>query len=183
MDKCEKLFENLQKLHESEIFFDEIGETPEMIFAWVKKNISYDNSSNWKLKAPEEVYKTKKGNCHDQAWFLESAFEYIHKSCGSLFFIEYNEYEDAGGRTHTLAWYNTRGKLYWPETSWVGQKKIHGPFDDIDHLKRYIEELHSKEPEAKHYPKLQWSKVVSRESGMDLKHYVSQCLNEENNYE
>lgn len=174
---------NENAILEGSKFFDELGETPEMIFAWMKKNISYDNSSNWKLKTPEEVYETKKGNCHDQAWFLQSALKHISKPCGSLFFIEYNENEEAGGRTHTLVWYNTRGKLYWPENAWGSQQKIHGPFDDINHLKSYIEELHSKEPEAKRYPKLQWGKVGSREAGMDLGSYVSQCLNESTIFE
>lgn len=151
-------------------------ETPETIFSWMIENISYDSSNNWKLKTPDELYKIKKGNCHDQAWFLLSALKHISKPCGTLFFIEYNENDNSGGRTHTLVWYNTRGKLYWPETSWGGQQKIHGPFNDLKELKEYIEKIHSNEPESKKYPLLQWSKVGKLEAGIDLGEYVSRCL-------
>lgn len=164
---------------EAVVIYTEMGDTPQMIHQWIKNNISYDHSTSWKLRTPGETFESKKGNCHDQASLMLSALKSIDVPCGSLFFIEYNEDEEAGGRTHTLTWYAQRGKIYWPETSWGGQEKIHGPFDDINDLKEYITDLHSKEPQAQRYPKLQFQKVGSNvDHGMNLGEYVSAILKE-----
>lgn len=176
-EKLESYLENT--LNEAVVIYTQMGDTPQLIHQWIKSNISYDSSTSWKLRSPGETFESKKGNCHDQALLMLSALKSIDIPCGSLFFIEYNENEEAGGRTHTLTWYAQRGKIYWPETSWGGQEKIHGPFDDINDLKEYITELHSKEPQANRYPNLQFQKVGSNvDPGMDLGEYVSTVLKE-----
>ena len=172
------IFNEINFLNESNTMFEELT-TPELIFKWMRSNIKYDSSSNWILKSPEEVYASKKGNCHDQAAFISKALSNINKKNGTLFFIEYNEKENIGGRTHTLVWYNIRGKIYWMETSWGGQEKIHGPFNDIKSLKRYIKELHEKEIQSKKYPLIEWGTTNKTRYGMNLEQYVDACLRRE----
>lgn len=169
------IFSKTSFLNENNIIFEGLT-TPESIFKWVRSNIKYDPSANWTFKSPEEVYNSKKGNCHDQARFISKALTNINKKNGTIFFIEYNEKENSGGRTHTLTWYNTRGKIYWIEASWGGQEKIHGPFDDIKSLKNYIEELHEKEPQSKRYPLIEWGTTGKVKYGMTLGEYVDSCL-------
>lgn len=153
-----------------------VWNTPQDIFKFMIKNIRYDNSSNWKLKSVEEVYKTKKGNCHDQSHFIYAALKNIGISPRMLFFIEYNNHEESGGRTHSLTYYKERNKIYWIETSWGGFKDIHGPFSNVSELKQLIESKHSEEPEAERYPLIQWGNPNNTKPGMGLNEYVSSCL-------
>lgn len=171
------IFNRVDFLNESDNLIFTNLTTPESIFKWIRSNIKYDSSTNWTLKAPEELYNSKKGNCHDQALFISKALTKIDIKNSTLFFIEYNENENIGGRTHTIVWYNIKGNIYWMETSWGGQEKIHGPFNNIKSLKTYIEELHSKEPEAKKYPLIEWGTTSKTKFGMTLEEYVDACLN------
>lgn len=93
-----------------------------------------------------------------------------------LFFIEYNNHEESGGRTHSLTYYKERNKIYWIETSWGGFKDIHGPFSNVSELKQLIESKHYEEPEADRYPLIQWGNPNNTKPGMDLNEYVSSCL-------
>ena len=79
--------------------------TPEDIFKYMRNNIKYDSSIDWKLKSLNQIYTSKKGNCHDQAYFISKALTHIGVKNGRIFFIEYNKNENTGGRTHTLTYF------------------------------------------------------------------------------
>lgn len=172
------IFKSLTFINESNINIFNKLDTPELIFKWMKNNIKYDNSSyDWKLKSPEEVYNKKIGNCHDQARFISKALSNIGVEHGTLFFIEYNDNENVGGRTHSLVWFKNKDKIYWLENAWFDQKGIHGPYNSVKDLKKYIEDIHSKEPQFEKYPLIEWSTVKNIKTGMNLQDYVNSCLN------
>lgn len=133
------------------------------------------------MKSVYELCNSRKGNCHDQAIFISKALSYIGVKNKLLFFIEYNENESSGGRTHTLCYYTENNKIYWMETSWGGLEKIHGPFKNENELKSYIEEIHSKEPQSKRYPLIEWGNVSKVKPGMSLEKYVDCCLGNDGN--
>lgn len=101
---------NESKMSNESLVFSKanIGNTPEELYEWMHNNISYDNSiREWKLKAPSEVFETKKGNCHDQALFASFVLNSMNIVNEMMFFIEFKEDSPVGGNTHTFTWYRT----------------------------------------------------------------------------
>lgn len=169
--------ESIINILEEGTFYNDIKcNNPKELYNWMHSNIRYDSNSNWKLKTAIEVYETKSGNCHDQAWFASKVLTKMHISNGLLFFIEYNNKESAGGRTHTLVWFKTGNDIYWFENSWGGRHGIHGPYKTVSELKKDIENIHSTEPQSKRYPLLQWGHPKKLHGGLSLGTYVEYAL-------
>lgn len=123
------------------------GQTPEQLYAWMHKNISYDKSlKTWHLKSAAELYQTKTGNCHDQSYFetfLLHSWGYV---TGQLYFVEFSDSSPIGGNTHTLTWYkDDQMKYHWIENAWENYAGIHGPYDSINDLKDAVLDAYLKD--------------------------------------
>lgn len=146
--------------------------SPKELSDWMKKNIKYKEFS--KLMTPEEVYKEKKGSCHDQVCFEWYVFHKMKVSCNRLFLIEHdNKPNEPGGRTHTLLYYMDDEKLFWFENAWGGQEGIHGPYDSLSALKKEVKELMLKDSK---YKFVEFAPVKTIKFGMTLQEYVEACL-------
>lgn len=145
--------------------------TPEELSNWMKKNIKYKEYD--KLMSAKEVYDTKHGSCHDQVVFEDEIFKNMKIKHGKLFFIEYNEGEQQGGKTHTLLYYIKDNKYYWFENAWGGEEGIHGPYDSLSSLKDDVKERNMKNS---NYDDIEFSTVKNIKTGMTLGEYVSACL-------
>lgn len=147
--------------------------SPEELYKYINSNISYDDTppDKWRLKTPEIVKETRKGNCHDQAQFLKYELDKMGRKNGTLSFIEYNKKSNKGGRTHSLSYYKDGRKVYWLENAWGDQQGIHGPYRSLRKLKSEIKKIHKREPQAKEYNKIKFWQPYPK-SGMTLNEYV-----------
>lgn len=172
--------------------WEEIGDkTPEALYKWMYENIKYDKTINgWKLKSPEEVYKLKLGNCHDQSLFSALQLHSLGYICGQLFFVECNmAMDNPDGNAHTLTWYRetievTEGdgdkgwhhNYYWLETAWENQLGIHGPYGDMEEMKHAIIDAYNKDDDLNsHDDKLDvlaMSDFSSKRIGMGYNKYI-----------
>lgn len=185
---------------------NEIGHTPEEIYEWMHKNISYDNTiSGWKLRTPSEVYTDRKGNCHDQSLFEAFIFHSLNIINGQLFFIEFKQDDPVGGNAHTLTWYRTAAKeanlsadwkaefkeenraqgpfqYWWFENAWEDQAGIHGPYKSIDDIKDAVFEAWKKNDDINQgkYDGILFGKFSSSRCGMSLGEYVESWTLEDN---
>lgn len=149
--------------------------TPEKLLEFMN-GIEYDDDDkHWKLRDP---YKDnhKYGNCHDQSLLEKVWFNHFGYECGQIFFIEYREGEDKGGRTHTLTWFKDNDKYYWFENAWHDNRGIHGPFESLKELKDFVhskwEETNNTFPEDEKYNDIEFFDVPNYRVGMDLAQYV-----------
>lgn len=177
---------------------DEIGHTPEEIYEWMHKNISYDNTiSGWKLRTPSEMYIDRKGNCHDQSLFEAFIFHSLNIVNGQLFFIEFKQDDPIGGNAHTLTWYRTAAKeanlsadwkaefkeenaakgpfqYWWFENAWEDQAGIHGPYENVNAIKDAVFEAYKNDHDINQgkYDGIIFGKFSSAQCGMSLGEYV-----------
>lgn len=180
---------NGDNTHLTSNIWKEIGEkTPEALYKWMFNNIEYDKTiKGWKLKSPEDVYKTKKGNCHDQSLFSSLLLHSLNFICGQLFFVEGEVFvtDIPYGNGHTLTWYRIdtpnedfKYSFYWLETAWEDQLGIHGPYNDMDGLKHAVIEAYRKDNDINSHNKsfnntISISTTSTYRIGMDLAKYVS----------
>lgn len=180
---------NGDNTHLTSDIWKEIGEkTPEALYKWMFNNIEYDKTiQGWKLKSPEEVYKLKKGNCHDQSLFSSLLLHSLNIICGQLFFVEGEAFvtDIPYGNGHTLTWYRIdtpnedfKYSFYWLETAWEDQLGIHGPYNDMDGLKHAVIEAYRKDNDINSHNKsfnntISISTTSTYRIGMDLAKYVS----------
>lgn len=177
---------------------DEIGHTPEKIYEWMHKNISYDNNiSGWKLRTPSEMYIDRRGNCHDQSLFEAFIFHSLNIVNGQLFFIEFKQDDPIGGNAHTLTWYRTAAKeanlsadwkaefkeenaakgpfkYWWFENAWEDQAGIHGPYESVNAIKDAVFEAYKNDHDINQgkYDGIIFGKFSSAQCGMSLGGYV-----------
>ena len=155
--------------------------TDEDLSQWMKTNIKYKEYT--KLMTAEEVYKERKGSCHDQCIFEEAVLTSLGYKTGRIFFIEYNDTDPQGGRTHTLVYYIKDKRIYWFENAWEEQQGIHGPYMTLLDIENDIKKIHSKEPSYSKYPNLEFNKLKKKYNfGCDLNEFVQQALNEADDY-
>ena len=93
--------------------------TMDEIFRWVESNIKPENPSPnaWRLKTPEQVFNTKCGNSHDQAYFMR----YLLQNAGfspKLYFMKEYDNNNRVGRTHTVCVCMNKNRLEWIENCW-----------------------------------------------------------------
>ena len=151
-------------------------EDPNEFQKWMKNNIHYSEFT--KMMTPEEVYKTRKGSCHDQV-----AFEYpILKKLGVhpkiLFFIAYKEGDPNGGMTHSLIYWYTENSCVWFENSWGGAEGIRS-YKDLNALKNDIWNRYKKMPDYKKHPELEFknTNISKYTPGISLGKFVESVLN------
>ncbi len=152
-----------------------IGDTPEKLYNWMHKNISYTKDiKGWKLKSASELYHTKEGICHDQSLFIDVILRLLEIDHGQLFFVEYSKNNPIGGNTHTLSWYKQDGKIYWLENAWEDQAGIHGPYKSIDELKNAIFEIYNTDIDinSNKYDGIVFGEKNNYKIGMGLGEYV-----------
>lgn len=147
--------------------------TPEDLSKWMKSNIKY--SEYKRLMSAEDVYKQKKGSCHDQVVLELYAMKKMHIKHGSLFMMECDD-KGNGGQTHSLVWYTIKKKYYWFENAWQDNAGIHGPYSTLTDLKN---EVRSKWEKNSMYPNFFFTSVKNVRQGMDLSQFVRACTNEE----
>lgn len=104
--------------------------------------IEYDNvdPNSWKLKSPDELIKSGKGNCHDMAWYAYNKLdEYAKRKTekGILFFIEYKEGKNEGGQTHSVCYEIIPGGICIIECSWYGMMGTF-PYYNIDEYISFV---------------------------------------------
>lgn len=125
------------ELTEEEMYV--IGDKPKEIYQWMHKHLHYDSDDhNWRLRTPRQTVDDKKGNCHDQALLGCYLLSNIGCISGFLFFIQFDENSNQGGKTHTLTWYKDPHddyNIYWFENAWDSQAGIHGPYKSFYDLR------------------------------------------------
>lgn len=177
---------------------NEIGHTPEEIYEWMHKNISYDKTiTGWKLKLPSEVYVEKKGNCHDQALFEAFMFHSLGIINGQIFFVEFSKDNPIGGNSHTLTWFRTAAKeaklsddwkapfkeenrakgpfkFWWFENAWEDQSGIHGPYGSVNEIKDAVLEVYNNDNDinSHKYDGIVFATNSNYRCGMSLGEYV-----------
>ena len=148
--------------------------TPEELYKFVISNITYKHNN--KFNTPEDVLKTKSGDCHDQAYLLYRILKSLKYECGRIFMIEYNENSDKGGKTHTACWYKDGDKYKYIETAWGKLHGIHGPFDSINEIKKFIKD---KWDYGNGFDKL-YMKSTTVKPPMSFKNYVDENTSSNN---
>lgn len=174
IDKCTS--DMLDYLNESSIIPD--FESDKDLYNYMRRNISYKNFT--KLMSPEEVYKEKKGSCHDQVMFEMYCLRKMKYSPKSIFLIEYNDTgEGLDNVTHSFVYYERNNKVYWFENAWGGQEGIH-EFKSLKDIKEKISKLHEdgKFGNYKKYPKIEFTYFKSHKPGESLQQLVDIALNE-----
>ena len=174
VDKCASNM--LDYLNESSIIPD--FESDKDLYNYMRRNISYKNFT--KLMSPEEVYKEKKGSCHDQVMFEMHCLRKMKYSPKSIFLIEYNDTgEGRDNVTHSFVYYERNNKVYWFENAWGGQEGIH-EFKSLKDIKEKISKLHEdgKFGNYKKYPKIEFTSFKSHKPGESLQQLVDIALNE-----
>lgn len=149
--------------------------SPEELSKWMKSNIKYGHSNNWKLRSPEEVINSKKGDCHDQSLLEYEVLKSLGYKAGRLFMVEYSSWNQPGGATHTACWYEKSNKYYWFENAWGGKEGIHGPYKSLDELKSAIADEWNWSGKN---DKLYMGNCTGVKVGMDLGEYVSAVVPE-----
>ena len=148
-------------------------ESDKDLLKWMETNIKYKDFT--RLMSSDDVYKLKKGSCHDQVQLEYDLLSQLGYKPRKLFFIEYSDDCIFVGRTHTLVYYVKGCYLYWFENAWSSQKGIHGPYKTISELKKDIINIHDKEGST--YKKLNFSPISENiETGITLDEYVKRCL-------
>lgn len=157
-------------------FAKEVGEkTPEALFKWMHKNITYDKTIvGWKLKSAVELYETKTGNCHDQSYFATFILHSWGYKPGQLFFVEFKKGSSVGGNTHTMTWFMRDKKMYWFENAWEEFAGIHGPYNDINELKQAVMDAYNKDDDinSHKFDGVVFSTFSAYKLGMSLGEYV-----------
>lgn len=155
-------------------------DTPEEVYAYMRKNIKYAEFT--KYKSIEDTLKSHRGSCHDQAAVAYMFLKSVGVKPKLNFFIAYRDGDDVGGDTHTFITYEYGNSIIWFETAWSGAEGIR-KYPDMTALKKDITTRHLKTSNGQKYPKLEFTSVSLNklEVGMNLGEYVNACLGESAN--
>lgn len=145
--------------------------TPDDLMSWMKRSILYSHGSHF--KSYKEVLDTLKGDCHDQTEFESHYFRKMNIKYGKLFIIEYRDWNHPGGSTHSLLYFYKNNKIYWFENAWEDEYGIHGPYKEIDELKK---DICKRWKFSGNFDKLLVTSVKGVKPGMTLNDYVNSCL-------
>lgn len=150
--------------------------TTQELMNYMKRNISYKNYTT--LMSAEDVYREKKGSCHDQVMFELYCLKKMGKSPKALFLIEYSKSGNGTNAvTHSLVYYTEKNKVYWIENAWGGMEGIH-TFNSIDELKNKLKELHDSKKfgNVSKYPELEITSLKQHKPGETLQQFVNICI-------
>lgn len=90
----------------------------------IMKDFSYD-STNHKLRSPEETAELKRGNCHDQVLYEIDQLKKSGKDPKAKFLIEVDSKTGQGGQTHSYVYYKDGEQYVWFENAWGDQAGTH----------------------------------------------------------
>lgn len=145
--------------------------TPDELLRWMKKSILYTHENHF--KSYKEVLDTLKGDCHDQTEFESHYFRKMGIKHGKLFIIEYKDWNQPGGSTHSLLFFYKNDKIYWFENAWEDEYGIHGPYKTMNELK---DDICKRWKFSGNFDKLLITSVKGVKPGMTLNEYVNSCL-------
>ena len=145
--------------------------TPDELLSWMKKSILYTHENHF--KSYKEVLDTLKGDCHDQTEFESHYFRKMGIKHGKLFIIEYKDWNQPGGSTHSLLFFYKNDKIYWFENAWEDEYGIHGPYKTMNELK---DDICKRWKFSGNFDKLLITSVKGVKPGMTLNEYVNSCL-------
>ena len=118
---------------------DEINKIMESIdYGWVDKNhqthsnVDDSFSDNYILQSPDDLLKSKTGNCWDQVELERKLFEKEHIKFDTYSIIYYGKKELPN---HTFIIYDDNGSYFWYEHSWIKYQGLHKFNSVIDALK------------------------------------------------
>ena len=150
-------------------------ESPEDLYEWMSKNIKYHHSGIF--RSAEKVYKSLKGDCHDQAEFEHKMMVEMKIPHGRYFMIAYSDdttpwYTQHCGSTHTALWYQTNKGYYWFENAWYDNRGIHGPYTSERLVKGAILSEFKKFNKNTKFKYVYMCRLASVRPGMTLNEYI-----------
>ena len=144
---------------------------PEELLSWMTKNIRY---ADFKLlMSGEEVYRTKRGSCHDQVMLEIEQLRLMGIEPTVWFAMEYNDNRQ-GGKTHTFVTYPGPNKtIVWLENAWESCRGIH-KFSSKILLREMVRKNWEKD---KKYPHIYLCEAEGEmKPGMTLQQVVDTCM-------
>lgn len=155
------------------VFIKDNIKTPNDLSEWMKENIHYDfEESKWKLRTPNEVYKSKIGNSHDQTSFEDYVFNKLHITHSRILATEKSLNGEETENSHSFLYFMEQGKYFWFENALLEYQGIHGPYDTLGDLKNDVER---KWQEVYDDVKLLFTPVKNTKYGMNLNSYKKAC--------
>ena len=144
---------------------------PEELLSWMSKNIRY---AEFKLlMSGEEVYRNKRGSCHDQVMLEIEQFKLMGIEPTVWFAMEYNDKRE-GGRTQTSSTYpGPNRSILWFENAWESARGIHR-FPNNIQMREMVRKNWEKD---KKYPNIWISEAIGEmKPGMTLQQIVDTCM-------
>lgn len=165
-----------------EAYADELNSPPEAeACIYALKDVAYDTATpqEWKLKSPDEVLSSRKGNCHDTAYFCYKMLDVYAKkpvSKGIVFFIEYNPETEVSGSTHSICYENIPNGICKIECSWEGWKGTF-PYNNLTEMIDVIYKNWEPSSNCTHLLCAKIDDVEGIHPGMNLAEYVEYVMN------
>ena len=156
------------------VFIKDNIKTPKDLSEWMKENIHYDfEESKWKLRTPNEVYKTKIGNSHDQTSFEDYVFNKLHIAHGRILATEKSLKSEEIGNSHSFLYFMEHGEYFWFENALLEYQGIHGPYNTLEELENDVERkwLSIYDDDVK----LSFTPIKNTKYGMNLNSYKKAC--------
>ena len=155
------------------VFIKDNIKTPKDLSEWMKENIHYDfEESKWKLRTPNEVYKTKIGNSHDQTSFEDYVFNKLHITHGRILATEKSLKNEEIGNSHSFLYFIEHGEYFWFENALLEYQGIHGPYNTLEELENDVER---KWLSVYDDVKLSFTPIKNTKYGMNLNSYKKAC--------
>ena len=156
------------------VFIKDNIKTPKDLSEWMKENIHYDfEESKWKLRTPNEVYKTKIGNSHDQTSFEDYVFNKLHITHGRILATEKSLKSEEIGNSHSFLYFMEHDEYFWFENALLEYQGIHGPYNTLEELENDVERkwLSVYDDDVK----LSFTPIKNTKYGMNLNSYKKAC--------
>ena len=155
------------------VFIKDNIKTPKDLSEWMKENIHYDfEESKWKLRTPNEVYKTKIGNSHDQTSFEDYVFNKLHIAHGRILATEKSLKSEEIGNSHSFLYFMEHDEYFWFENALLEYQGIHGPYNTLEELENDVER---KWLSVYDDVKLSFTPIKNTKYGMNLNSYKKAC--------
>ena len=157
------------------VFIKDNIKTPKDLSEWMKENIHYDfEESKWKLRTPNEVYKTKIGNSHDQTSFEDYVFNKLHIAHGRILATEKSLKSEEIGNSHSFLYFMEHDEYFWFENALLEYQGIHGPYNTLEELENDVERKWLSVYDDDDV-KLSFTPIKNTKYGMNLNSYKKAC--------
>jgi len=121
---------------------------PEELLKWMSDNLRYSEFTT--LMSGEEVYRNRRGSCHDQVMLEVEQFKLMGIDTKVWFAMEYND-KGQGGRTHSFVTYPGPGKtIIWFENAWESARGIHR-FQNNIRMREMVRKMWDKDKKVSKY--------------------------------